>query len=31
VPPRSMLMSNDEIDQMFRTGPTSDFRERDDF
>jgi hypothetical protein len=30
VPPRSILVSKDEIDQMFRTGLTADFRERDE-
>jgi S-DNA-T family DNA segregation ATPase FtsK/SpoIIIE len=29
--PREILVSREEIDQMFRTGMTSDFRERDEF
>jgi len=28
--PREILVSKDEIDQMFRTGLTTDFRDRDD-
>jgi hypothetical protein len=28
--PREILVSKDEIDQMFRTGLTPDFRDRDE-